>query len=89
MTTQKDTTYFKFKEIPYAEPPIGDLRLRDPVPKQPWKGVLDAKQEIKRSCLQPDVNGGTFGLEVRIVFFLVSRLTTRHDLDPSFVFYGL
>ena len=28
--------------IPYAEPPVGDLRWREPVPKTPWEGVLEA-----------------------------------------------
>ncbi len=31
-----------FKGIPYAEPPIGDLRFCPPVVKKPWDGVLDA-----------------------------------------------
>jgi para-nitrobenzyl esterase len=31
-----------FKGIPYAEPPIGDLRLNTPQPKRPWDSVLDA-----------------------------------------------
>jgi para-nitrobenzyl esterase len=32
-----------FKSIPYAEPPIGDLRFCPPVAKKPWNGVLNAK----------------------------------------------
>jgi para-nitrobenzyl esterase len=31
-----------FKGIPYAEPPLGDLRFRSPVAKKPWNDVLDA-----------------------------------------------
>ncbi|MHA2270208.1 MAG: carboxylesterase/lipase family protein [Promethearchaeota archaeon] len=31
-----------YKGIPYAEPPIGDLRFRPPVAKEAWDGVLDA-----------------------------------------------
>ncbi|MFW9879571.1 MAG: carboxylesterase family protein [Candidatus Thorarchaeota archaeon] len=31
-----------YKGIPYAEPPIDDLRFRPPVAKKPWDGVLDA-----------------------------------------------
>lgn len=29
-----------FKAIPYAEPPVGELRWKDPVPKKAWEGVL-------------------------------------------------
>lgn len=31
-----------FKGIPFAQPPLGDLRWRDPVPVKPWTGVRDA-----------------------------------------------
>ncbi len=31
-----------FKGIPYAEPPIGDLRWREPMPVRAWKGTRDA-----------------------------------------------
>ena len=33
---------YVFKGIPYAEPPIGDLRLNDPILKESWNGVLNA-----------------------------------------------
>ncbi|MHA1256237.1 MAG: carboxylesterase/lipase family protein [Promethearchaeota archaeon] len=33
-----------FKGIPYAEPPVGDLRLRPPVAKIPWNEALDATE---------------------------------------------
>ncbi len=32
-----------FKGIPYAEPPIGDLRFSPPVPKKSWDSVLEVK----------------------------------------------
>src|SRR5262245_14696022 len=31
-----------FKGIPFAAPPVGDLRWREPMPVQPWPGVRDA-----------------------------------------------
>ncbi|KAH9379223.1 hypothetical protein HPB48_017695 [Haemaphysalis longicornis] len=40
-----------FYGIPYAEPPLGVLRFRRPVPKMSWSGTLDAT--IKpNSCVQ-------------------------------------
>jgi len=31
-----------FEGIPYAQPPVGDLRWREPMPVLPWSGVRDA-----------------------------------------------
>ena len=32
-----------YKAIPYAAPPVGDLRWREPQPAKPWQGVLKAE----------------------------------------------
>ncbi|KAG7308561.1 hypothetical protein JYU34_005777 [Plutella xylostella] len=37
-----NATYYSYRGIPYAEPPIGHLRFMPPVPRRPWPGVLDA-----------------------------------------------
>ncbi len=31
-----------FKGVPFAQPPVGDLRWREPAPVKPWTGVRDA-----------------------------------------------
>ncbi len=33
-----------FKGVPFAAPPVGELRGQDPSPAIPWKGVLDCKE---------------------------------------------
>ena len=36
-----------YKAIPYAAPPVGDLRWKAPQPAKPWKGVLKANDFAK------------------------------------------
>jgi para-nitrobenzyl esterase len=45
-----------FLGIPYAAPPIGDLRWKPPVPAAKWTGVRKAT-EFGSHCLQGDVYG--------------------------------
>lgn len=40
-----------FFGIPYAEPPVGPLRFKKPVPKAPWSETYDAK-ELPPACVQ-------------------------------------
>ncbi len=42
----------QFLGIPYAEPPVGTLRWRAPVPKEHWTGIRDANA-FGSSCAQP------------------------------------
>ncbi|XP_077979960.1 pyrethroid hydrolase Ces2a-like [Glandiceps talaboti] len=67
--THEDTqhTVHVYKGIPYAEPPIGDLRFRPPVPKSPWRGIYDAKY-TRGACVQS-----------KSPFFLISEDLTSED----------
>eukprot|EP00058_Branchiostoma_floridae_P019156 XP_002604645.1 hypothetical protein BRAFLDRAFT_126789 [Branchiostoma floridae] len=47
-----DKPVYTFKGIPYAAPPVGDLRFRAPEPVIPWEGVMDATK-LEPFCPQP------------------------------------
>ncbi|XP_043525690.1 esterase FE4-like [Frieseomelitta varia] len=40
-------SYLAFRGIPFAAPPVGDLRFKDPQPPLPWTGIKDISKEQK------------------------------------------
>src|SRR4249920_3221450 len=42
-----------FKGIPFAEPPVGDLRWKEPQPVKPWEGTLRADHFSARPMQLP------------------------------------
>jgi para-nitrobenzyl esterase len=51
-----DDGVLSFKGIPFAAPPLGNLRWRPPQPVQPWDGVRDAK-DFGHDCMQKPFPG--------------------------------
>ena len=55
-----DKKIYSFKKIPYAEPPLGDLRFARPHPVKPWKDILDVSNgpespmSVQVPALSPD-----------------------------------
>src|SRR5580698_8838025 len=47
----KDPSITAFKGIPFAAPPVGDLRWRSPKQVVPWQGVRQA-DKFSASCIQ-------------------------------------
>jgi len=64
------TGTYSWKGVPFAQPPVGDLRWAPPVEPQPWEGVRTATQ-FGPSCAQggryfsPAPNGAPYGMAVR------------------------
>ncbi|XP_038219784.1 esterase FE4-like [Zerene cesonia] len=61
-TTPCGKRYYSFEGIPYAKPPVGDLRFRDPQKPEPWSGVLDATKPGNKA-IQLNAAGGIEGSE--------------------------
>ncbi|XP_049779876.1 cholinesterase-like isoform X2 [Schistocerca cancellata] len=55
-TSVYNTTYTAFLGIPYAEPPVGELRFRDPQPATHWVGVYNATK-YGSDCVQDTGDG--------------------------------
>ena len=79
-----------FRGIPYAAPPVGDLRWRPPQPAQPWNGVRPAI-ELGHNCMQhrpwDDINPFTAGISEDCLYLNVwtSSLDTRASRRPVMV----
>ncbi|XP_074042786.1 juvenile hormone esterase [Leptinotarsa decemlineata] len=51
VTAEENKPYIAFKGIPYAEPPVKNLRFEPPVAKKPWNGTLNCTYD-KSQCIQ-------------------------------------
>ncbi|MCF0186893.1 MAG: carboxylesterase family protein [Bacteroidaceae bacterium] len=47
--------YMEYRGVPYAKPPVGELRWKAPEPVEPWEGILEAK-EYGNCCVQQPTN---------------------------------
>ncbi|XP_049778171.1 juvenile hormone esterase-like [Schistocerca cancellata] len=56
LTSVYNTSYTAFLGIPYAEPPVGDLRFQPPLAASGWDGVRDATQ-YGSDCVQATGSG--------------------------------
>ncbi|KAK5647709.1 hypothetical protein RI129_002601 [Pyrocoelia pectoralis] len=52
--------YYSFQGIPYAEPPLGNLRFKAPRPPKSWEGTRDATKEGER-CFSKHISNQSIG----------------------------
>ncbi|KAK9881440.1 hypothetical protein WA026_016327 [Henosepilachna vigintioctopunctata] len=55
METFNKNIFYAFQGIPFAEPPVGELRFKSPQPPRKWKGILGSQNAYKK-CVQFDTN---------------------------------
>jgi len=89
------TPYVSFQGLPFANPPIGKLRLRPPVPPTPWSAALDLSGSSSVACpqLTGAVSGDFLGQEDCLLLNIYSPSKAFHsqtdELAPVLVWiYG-
>ncbi|MFI5095187.1 MAG: carboxylesterase/lipase family protein [Candidatus Acidiferrales bacterium] len=75
-----------FRGIPYAAPPVGNLRWRPPRPPVRWKGIRDASR-FGHVCAQINYNGQYAGSEDCLTLNVYMSRTTTSRRQPVMVFF--
>jgi para-nitrobenzyl esterase len=83
-TPARDPTITVYKGVPYAAPPIGDLRWRPPQPPIPWQGVRKADQ-FGSSCPQTRPGPGESISEDCLCLNIWSGAASASEKRPVFV----
>ncbi|XP_034247030.1 esterase FE4-like [Thrips palmi] len=78
-------SFYSFKGIPYAAPPLDSLRFKAPRPAIPWSGVRNATVEGSM-CMQPTFTGQVVGSEDCLFVNVHTPKLTCDSLLPVFVF---
>ncbi|MCF6508970.1 carboxylesterase family protein [Blastococcus sp. MG754426] len=72
--------YRLFQGIPFAAPPVGDLRFRPPAPVQPWEGVRDATTPGSPCPQEPSASNPVTSLAEDCLYL---NVTTPSGLDTQ------
>ncbi|XP_049789519.1 acylcarnitine hydrolase-like [Schistocerca nitens] len=83
-TTLNGTSYYQFSGIPFASPPLGELRFKPPQPPAAWEGVRDAVEEVGATCYQ-DRDGYLFGAEDCLYLNVYTPQVSEDALLPVMV----
>lgn len=90
-TSETGRTVSAFIGIPFASPPVGNLRFKAPTKATPWNSTLLTQHE-RSKCPQMDLLSGTFGMDgdedCLYVNVYVPERATNNRLDVLVWFHG-
>lgn len=82
LKSRKGVEFDAFLKIPFAEPPVGNLRFQPPVVNKKWTGVLNATQ-FGPPCMQA---GGQGTSEDCLHLNVFTKNTRSSDLKSVLVY---
>jgi len=71
--------------IPFAKPPVGELRFMKPEPVEPWEDVWDASRKQPLCAQQEDFEGYTFSEDCLYVDVYTPSLDYKNDAKAVMV----
>ncbi|KAH8278686.1 hypothetical protein KR018_006951 [Drosophila ironensis] len=82
--------FYSFEGIPFAKPPLGELRFVAPQPADPWSDVLDARQEKPMPIQVDRLTGEVLGSEDCLYLNVYTKHfdETKPPLPVMVYFYG-
>lgn len=86
LTTRLGEEFYAFRNVPFAEPPVGDLRFKAPVAKRPWSGVLNCTA-YGFICMQENGWGMAMSEDCLTLNVFTKNLPTSGELKPVIVYF--
>ncbi|XP_021375674.1 acetylcholinesterase-like [Mizuhopecten yessoensis] len=80
-----NSSVYQYRKIPYAKPPVGDLRFKKPIGRIPWAGVLDGT-EFGPICMQDNPKNVSMSEDCLFLNVYVPLNTSASDNKPVMVF---
>ncbi|CAG9865383.1 unnamed protein product [Phyllotreta striolata] len=81
LTTWQGKPFYAYQEIPYAAPPIGNRRFKDPAEPQKWTGILNATRNTKM-CIQPIPQQDLQDLQLTEDCLYINVYTPVSEINP-------
>lgn len=86
---EADADNWQFLAIPYAKPPVGDLRWQPPVKPEPWTGIRDAVAWSDQAAQNPALQRfGEGGMSEDSLYLNVTAPKEASDLPVMVWFHG-
>ncbi|XP_049941001.1 juvenile hormone esterase-like [Schistocerca serialis cubense] len=83
--TVNGTSYYQFSGVPFAAPPVAELRFKPPQPPAPWDGVREAFEEVGTTCHQSSNDGRISGEEDCLYLNVYTPTVSEDALLPVMV----
>ena len=86
LENKKGETIFAFRGVPYAQPPVGELRFRRSRPvgawSREWDATKDSPKSLQPNVLLPDLHWLRSGGEDCLYLNIYSKKTRGLDQEP-------